>query len=326
MRPASVALRLLPTLAVLLVTGAALQRADWPRFDACYSVEYDIYVPDPELGYGFRPGADVQGATVNAEGLRGPVLTPEKAAGTLRVLTVGDSTAWGLGVREPEAFAALAPRLLAAALPGRRVEYAIGALPGYSSYQSRVLLRRLLPLQPDLVVFYLGARNDLTKGSYYPDSAIPARMRRRQAAWHHVKLLLAGENLVDFFHKEVLVKLRAKRDRARVPLDEFRANVRAMLRAAHEAGAASIVLVPPWSQSLLESFPFLVDYRAALEELGREAGATVVPLQPLFATHPEEEVYFPDRLHFNPRGHRIAAEAVRDAVLREGLLPGAASP
>jgi lysophospholipase L1-like esterase len=313
------ALRLAPSFVVLAALAGALQLAAWPRFDACYHVEHDFYVPDPELGYGFRPGADVEGAIVNAIGLRGPVLPAEKRPGVLRVLTVGDSSAWGLGVREEEAFAALGPRLVGAARGSAPVEYAIGALPGYSSYQSRVLLGRLLPLRPDLVVFYVGARNDLTKGSYYTDAAIPGRMRRRDARWHSVRLLLAGENLVDFFHKEVVVKLRGKPERARVPLPEFRANVRAMLAAARGAGAAAIVLVPPWSASLLESFPFLGDYRAALEELAREAGAPAVALQPLFAARPEEEVYFPDRLHPNAAGHALVAGALRDAALALAL-------
>ena len=102
---------------------------------------------------------------MNELGLRGPVLPVAKPDGHYRILYVGDSTCWGLKVPLEESFAHRATERIGADHPDTVFEYMIGAVPGYSSYHSTVIVKRLLPRKPDLVVFYVGARNDHSRAN-----------------------------------------------------------------------------------------------------------------------------------------------------------------
>ena len=153
-------------------TELLLRWLDLPRFDAC-SDTAEYAVPDPQLGFAGRPGGSVRGIPLNEEGLRGPVLAEPKPQDRFRILFLGDSTCWGVGVPIERTFAARTTQLLSAAQPDERFEFLIGAFPGYSTYHSRILLERMLPMQPDLVVLYVGARNDPWRARYFPDADIP---------------------------------------------------------------------------------------------------------------------------------------------------------
>jgi len=120
---------------------------------------------DAELGWANREGsrANVAGrdvgaytVSINSQGLRGPEREPRKTAGTLRILLLGDSTAWGWGVNEEQAFATLVERAL-----GPDLEVVNLSVPGYSTDQQVLQLesegRRY---QPDLVLLAL-VHNDL---------------------------------------------------------------------------------------------------------------------------------------------------------------------
>lgn len=323
----AVAFRLLPTLVVLLVLEAGMRLFGLPRFDACWQFSlagrdpalralYGSYwLLDPELGWRFKPDSTVELATINEQGFRGPVLSPERRPGSTRLLFIGDSTCFGLGVSLRETFAARSTQLIARDHPGSEFEYALGAVPGYSSYHSRVLLERLLPLQPDLVVFYVGAYNDHTPRPFYPDADTAGRMARLTSLWHRVRVLRAAESLID------LARHRLASDHTlRVPPESFRANVEAMLASAADAGAASLVLVPPYSHDLLRRHPAVPRYLEILESVAGASGVASVALQPEFERHLEQSVYHDDRYHFSALGHRITAAAIRRAVAEAGLV------
>jgi hypothetical protein len=137
----------------LLGIGAAGRGSPWfaggnhPRF---------LFQPDPESGYTLRPGFrgreiapgnefDVP-AVVNAQGLRDH---PHTAPPQPCVLTVGDSMTFGEGVPAERSYSAWLERTA-----GVRVYNA--GVPGYSSRQMLVRLRRFLPaLRPAVVVMTL---------------------------------------------------------------------------------------------------------------------------------------------------------------------------
>ncbi len=115
-----------------------------------------IYIPayfEPRLGYVLRPGAELSawGTTFHANeiGFRsGPVAKP---TGAFRVVCVGDSWTFGMGVAEREAYPARLAALAAAA-PGR-VEVWNLALPGYNTFNEVAALEYFLDrLRPDAVV------------------------------------------------------------------------------------------------------------------------------------------------------------------------------
>jgi len=313
--------RALPTLVLLLALELALRALGVPREDTCIIDLEDVWETDPQLGFLLRPGATIGPATVNALGMRGPVLPLVKPPGTFRILYVGDSSCFGLGVPEEGTFAALATAELAAAFPDTRFEYLIGANPGWSSYQSRVMLERLLPYAPDLVVFYVGARNDHTRARYFTDDEIPARMARREAAWHRVRVLRSLELVTDLAWNRVVRRLRPRAEQTRVPPEAFERNLRAMLDATHRAGAAALVLVPPVAKRFGARHKLVPEYQAILAAVAAEYGVPSTQLQRVFDGQDERALYVPeDDVHPSALGHRVIAQEIARVALELGVV------
>ena len=125
---------------------------------------------DPYLGWANREGSRARIAgqggrytvAINGQGLRGPERPFAKPAGTVRIVLLGDSTAWGWGVEDGEAFARLAEAEL-----GPGVEICNLAVPGYSTDQELLILEREgVRHEPDLVLLAL-VHNDLV-GNNFP--------------------------------------------------------------------------------------------------------------------------------------------------------------
>lgn len=312
------------SLAVALLAAEGVLRAlDLPRFDACWQVAEPFWQPepDPELGWLYRPGAEVALATVNARGLRGPVLPAARRPDRLRLLFVGDSTCFGIWVALEDTFAARSSAALATAR-GRAAEYEIAALPGYSSWHSRVLTERLAARQrPDVVVFYVGAHNDHGTARYYPDGELPERLARRHAAWHQVRLLRLLESAGDEAWRHWGRKLAPEADRLRVPPEAFADNLRAMLGAARAAGARALVLAPPFSARQRADHEAIPRYVERLRAVAAAEGAAFLDLQPLFPPETEATLYQDDRVHLSAAGHARVAAAIAAQLAAEDASP-----
>jgi lysophospholipase L1-like esterase len=311
----------------LLLLEGGLRALDLPRMDTCWAPKQDYWVPDAALGFAYRPGQRVAGGRINALGLRGPVPPAAKPPGERRILYVGDSTAYGFGVSDAEAFWSLATAELAARHPGETVVPIVGAAPGYSSWQSRVLLGRLLRYRPDDVVFYVGAHNDHRRRGYYPDREIPARMARRHAAWHRIRTLRAFEYVHDRLGRWLGGLLCDPVDLVRVPPADFEANLRAMVAATRAAGARPLLLVPPLTSTLAARHPAAPRYREMLLSLAHELEVPAVDLQPLFAGSAPAALYLPgDDIHPNAAGHRRIAAAIARALDDAGQARAVIAP
>jgi lysophospholipase L1-like esterase len=312
-----VCFRVIPVLVVLAGFEGLLHLLDLPRLDTCWVNKEDFWVEDPELGFTYQPGRNVSWGTINSLGLRGPAAPREKPPGTLRLLFIGDSSVYGVGTPEEATMYRAGVASIAARLPDRDIDYLVGAIPGYSSYHSRILLDRLLPYDPDIVIFYVGAHNDHSRGRYYRDSEIPRRMARRSKWWHRIRTVEAIELVSNVFYRKFLRQLRSKENQARVPPWEFEENMRAMLQKTLDAGAEAVVLFPPYLDSLLERHPTIPRYQEILERTATEFGVPHSPLQAVFeeATADEREFYLErDDYHPNDDGYRLIGEEIGRVV------------
>ncbi|MEO6025500.1 MAG: GDSL-type esterase/lipase family protein [Candidatus Binatia bacterium] len=97
---------------------------------------------------------------INAAGLRGAPVKA-KAPGTIRIVVLGDSFTFGLGVEEADTFPASLERSLTAALGHGTVEVLNAGVPGYNLFQERGALASRVPaLTPDVIVLGF-VENDL---------------------------------------------------------------------------------------------------------------------------------------------------------------------
>ncbi|MEM7393587.1 MAG: SGNH/GDSL hydrolase family protein [Verrucomicrobiota bacterium] len=117
-----------------------------------------MFQTDPELFWTLKPNATVQygRATVkiNSLGLRAPEIEP-KAENEYRILSLGESTTFGVGAENHQTYTERVGRLLQEQLPNRKISAINAGVSAWSSFQSlKYLELRGLKLKPDLVLFY----------------------------------------------------------------------------------------------------------------------------------------------------------------------------
>jgi lysophospholipase L1-like esterase len=220
--------------------------------------------------------------TLNARGLRGPLLPRAKPPGALRVIAVGNSSTFGWGVSDAETYPAQLETLLAAAFPGRRVEVMNAGIPGFSSFQGRRLIAdELLPLSSDYVILSFGFNDSRLAAS--SDSAF-ARERARPIA----RLARAAGRLETYRRLAGVIRGARSGDRLspaaeertgpRVPVAEYAANMRAMIAAVRAASARPILLAMAIPQ----------EYRDALVAVARETSAPILETRPYLLARVED--------------------------------------
>jgi len=165
-------------LALRLLFGTALQ----------YQLDPTLwYVPQPSQR-GFPSKYYLAPATINADGLRGEALPPKQHH---HVMVVGDSYAFGSGLRDDETFALKLQAALRARDPTAVVTNA--GVPGYGLFQMVGLLERRIDqgAEPDVVLLFYGLDDILRQG------ASAATMRsyewrqplRYFTLWHFTKVV-----------------------------------------------------------------------------------------------------------------------------------------
>jgi len=255
-RPVPVARRLVFSLAILagfLAAAEGVTRLVWQ------GPEVDRTMPaDPRLRWGLDPGGEmvVDGVAnrINSRGYRGPEFQVEKPPCTLRIYSAGDSSAFGHGVPDGEAFVERLPGLLAErGVTDLTVEPINGAVPGYSTYQS---LERLdqdgWALAPDLLLisnvwsdagpavvpdaeFY---EEDPGPGERFPQPPPPPLQRSRFVQWAHGWLRPAQPT-----HDTQT----PTGDFRRVSTAGYARNLGRMFDGARERGVVPVMVVLPFS-------------------------------------------------------------------------------
>jgi lysophospholipase L1-like esterase len=336
-----------------------------------------LYVPDAELLWKLQPefSAQVDNAVyvtrggalqwtirTNKDGFRGPAYPTDGSAKPV-VLSLGDSCTFGFRVEEDETYPAQLQRYLRERGQPQAVVLNYG-IPGYTTFQGRRLLDRILAGQrPDIVVLAFGANDH--ESDRYSDADKAERVNATQL-W--LARLLDRSAAARF--------VRGRRDRrrdptassassatARVSDSEFRENLKSMVLAAREVGARVLLLDlvfigPVFRQAIadtsreqevtwIDGRQVLINGLTELRSGGRfqteRAALDAFWNQELLEYNPvyfDEQLYrslFDDPIwsgllrylmiepvHPNPLGNRIIAEAVGREILNGPHGPGSA--
>jgi lysophospholipase L1-like esterase len=286
----------------------------------------ELFESDPELIWALRPGASTiwfeKPVQVNSLGLRDREITPDKPANTLRVLCLGDSSVFGHGLEVDHGF----PRQLEAALSthggGKRYEVLNLGVPGYSTQQSLIQLRRLAPvLQPDFLVIY-NAHSD-----YFLD-AVEDKQRVDLLA-SQSNQLVRHSRLYQLLRKLLLplaVRVSGRHDpfsTHRVSLEDYRANLELMIAEGAGRGAGSILVVAPLvlrekrSESEVGAERALM-YWDVMREVGAAKGAPVVDMHEKLGDrmYNERETLFLDDCHPTRWGNALITDELRLTIER----------
>jgi lysophospholipase L1-like esterase len=281
------ALRLAPSvlLALVFALGFAGRPEDsvwlnrsplWGPGDPFFEASEERFLASPLLIWRGRPGFRGQAAypfagapnpfSHNALGFRDDELRA-KPLGTLRVVNLGDSSTWGLNLRDRrETYSDQLQALLdARAGPGRFDVVNAGTI-GWSSLQGVQFLRHVLPeLDADVVTVYLG--NNDSAPARMKDAARVGRASLPVEAWlsRNAFYLLLRKGVLGLgaaaSRREWADFERALRELdaspafqskaayyeklARATPDEYEANLRRMLELARTAGVRLVLLAVP---------------------------------------------------------------------------------
>ena len=164
-------------LALALVAAEAAVRVG---FAADYDVHpRGLYSADPAVGYVPTPGFTGvferpefrHTVTIAPSGLRGTDPAP-RTDSTFRILSLGDSFTWGVGVGDAETYPRRLQERLARRFPDVAIDVLNAGVPGYGTADElRLLEMRIDRFDPDLVTVQFLAEND------FNDNRRPARDR-----------------------------------------------------------------------------------------------------------------------------------------------------
>ncbi len=253
----------------------------------------------------------------------------EPADDALKVVILGDSVTFGVGVPLVESF----PYLLEQRLKercGKAAFYNL-AVPGYGAVQERISLERSgLAVKPDLV--FVGAlSNDIEQFTVIGSAAYDIRMKEHNGVPVFSTLPLPdGLNrfLVSnsvFYQFLTLTGVKTfdeisgrKGGQVELAVQEYER----ILEGCRKVGATLVVaLFPMLDRPLSEPEDENTTHvYGRLREWARANGVAVIEMRPELAKHPLEEIRIDTCCHLSPAGHRVAAEVLARSLNEAGLV------
>lgn len=260
------------------------------------------YAPHPLLRW------DLTSYQRSLRGDRTPA--PPHQPGEYRILVLGDSATYGVGVELPEAW----PLQLQAALPGATVIN--HGVPGYTTFQAMGWLEREgLALEPDLVIL-ASSHND------YQDAVTPDRDWIGGTPWaRSVRRLLMEPALAQVVRAMTLPGHRDPGFPAhiapgfRVPLQDRRAVLDRVRELCRERGVPLVLVVMPQA---LYPWP-ATDYMVDLRKYAKEHDLPLADAFVAYVAAPAGTFPADSPIHPSPAGHALIGRTVADTLRKHGL-------
>jgi GDSL-like Lipase/Acylhydrolase family len=297
------------------------------------------WFPRPNAqGRVFLGGPEEGLVRLNSMGLRGPAVAARKLDGVRRILVLGDSFVFGVGVNEPSVFSSRLEGLLNAGQPARYEVVNMG-VSGYSTDQEYLLYQELgASLQPDIVLLvacdndFDGNVQDFAYQAYYKpyfeltdgqlvrrNVPVPQLSRvqtarlwlgRRSNLWN-IARASRFESLSGLF------QVARPRRSSQEPVPLMRALVGA-LRNDVERSGARFVLFNTGHRG--ERTPLFQALRADLRKDGVEFLGLEGTLGEARAREPKRPWDFGRDTHWNVPAHDLAAQVAKNYLEKIGAL------
>jgi lysophospholipase L1-like esterase len=299
-----------------------------------FVVSPNVFVPDRDLGFKLNP----EWPGVNSLGIPHGEIPPVKPSGLFRLLVLGDSVAF-----DPSGFVGIIREELQRDRPGE-IEVINASIPGFTTYQELVLLKRdLITLDPDLVILQY-CLNDNYRFLHYLDESgrwllTPEAERAvgfEQVApldWLTKSSYLLVAVRIALAHSDVLTgspfawekrpDFHAAWEDSSWPENEM--YLTEMKSRLDSIDARFVLVVVPFEPQLsTEALARDRDYtlkpqRRLLDLFGR-LGDPILDLFPVFLERREDNLYR-DTIHLTPVGHRIVADELSAFLRRNELIP-----
>jgi lysophospholipase L1-like esterase len=287
-----------------------------PRGRLPASMTQRIAYDRPDWDYFDEDGAVVYGT--NALGFRDEEFAVEPRAGELRVLALGDSFTFGLGVRLDLAWPQVLESSLRAELAPRPVEVIVAGWPNTAPQDHAPWFAEDgAALRPDIVVLGL-CLNDMAP---VPMLAFPAPepgepwLGGTSALLGRIQQAIAARRA-----RSIVPDYGASLTADPQPWELCRAGILAIRAAAEQAGARFGLAILPMMSGLGDEYPY-AGMHAEAARFAEEHGIDCVDLLPEFddLTDDEVQVHLLDQ-HPNHVGHARIARGVRAFLEEKGWV------
>lgn len=249
-----------------------------------------------------------------------------------RVHVLGDSSSFGWGVEFEETYGSVFTEHLNASRRKDKGTYRLlnHSMPGFSSLQGRNLLQRLDDILPGDWVLISFGWND----SYYSSETDRIRQEHRQSAFGRLraffKRFLFYRGLESFLIGNLEVHEGVPNAGQRVPVNEYKKNLTAMVADVKSRGANPVLLsicnfdvYPEAIRSVATKmsvpfFDFPNQVRPLLSQVPERFGEQLADYYDAYGEWMEKDqnfiVLFPDYCHPNRIGHRLLGDVVFDVL------------
>ncbi|NNE07391.1 MAG: hypothetical protein HKN20_02390 [Gemmatimonadetes bacterium] len=259
--------------------------------------------------------------STNDFGLRDAPVGPKRG---LRILALGNSCTFGVGVEGEDSFPEQLENLIGQSVP-QGVEVLNAGTPGYTAFQGRRFLERIGDdLDPDLVIVSFGF-NDSDVWSSRTDRETaaafePAGWRKwaRRSAFY--RLLAAA---LPRRGGDAVPGGAAGSGGAQIPRlmpEEFYNEMTAIAGWAKDRGKTALFLVWPYRKQVTENRPEPIIYQPLILKVAADTGSPAIDLIDAMIVAGEQmespEALFVDHIHGSPQGCRVVATAIADLLAR----------
>jgi len=289
----------------------------------------EVFKKDHDLFWRFRPDQTITSHffenktyTINSLGLRGKEIEPKSSR--TRIIALGNSCTFGWGVEYSKIYSQQLERLINSdsALP--EVEVINAGIPGYSSYQGRKFFEsNLLKLKPDMVLIMFAWNDQWAAADNIPDKnqeMPPEYIINVQNLFSRLKIYRLIKKLtLSAVEKPLESKLIKEKPVYRVSESDFYDNLHGIVETCRENGIMPILLTspipslekyyPPGSRSLMHEYHKYYNNETKL--LAKNTGTYLVDVAGDFNDYSDlfDDASY-DPIHFNARGHLVAAEEI----------------
>ena len=280
----------------------------------------EVFVGHPTLFWTVKPNLHnhlLSGRFANSPPIRFSVSTDSDGLRRMpavnsvrhRILFLGDSCTFGVGVEDHETF----PALLQSGMEG--VQCINAAVPGYTAYQGRVLLEQLELDAPPAVVVITFGRNDDGAWDHLSDLEHAELMAaERSRLINHFRFVQLLRHILPQGNRGTSAEDRPQR--LRLTDAEYIEQIRLMIRWCRDRGAEPILLV--WPEKLQMPLARVVfSKQLALMRFARSEGVRLVNLVPVFRARGGQGLFL-DVVHARPAGCELVADTLLP-VLQEVL-------
>jgi lysophospholipase L1-like esterase len=278
----------------------------------------DTLIREEPIGYLNAPNLEGRfwGApvTINSLGMRDREVPQIPAENEFRLLVMGDSLPFGIGVGDEETI----PRRLEALLNNeragpRRFRTLNMGVPSYNTEQQSIQLQTLgLSLHPDAVILFF-VRNDLESKMWVLEKREKWLVDKAQRSYASCLLVVLSRQVRQALGLRDTRFVEERYDASNPRWVATESALREIHRICRDAGIP-FVLFPVYGPKV----PHLL---AALEDVGRREGFPVINVWPWSNEQkPQYENSLTDS-HPNAEGTKLFAAALQDGLRRAGVLP-----